>query len=102
ADVPIKYFRAPGGNFTSALVAKAQELGMSSIYWDVDPRDWDHKGDRNDSAHIARVIAQVKSHVRQGSIVLSHDNGQPDTIVAYRTLVPWLKQYFTLEALPTT
>ncbi|MGI5242526.1 polysaccharide deacetylase family protein [Dactylosporangium sp. CA-139066] len=101
ADAPIKYFRAPGGNFTPSLVAKAQELGMSSIYWDVDPRDWDHQPDRNHSAHIARVISQIKAQIRQGSIVLSHDNGQPDTIVAYRTLVPWLKQHFTLECLPT-
>jgi peptidoglycan/xylan/chitin deacetylase (PgdA/CDA1 family) len=102
ADAPIKYFRAPGGNFTPSLVAKATELGMSSIYWDVDPRDWDHKPDRNHSAHISRVISQIKSQIRQGSIVLSHDNGQPDTIVAYRTLIPWLKQHFTLEGLPTT
>ncbi|UWP78745.1 polysaccharide deacetylase family protein [Dactylosporangium fulvum] len=101
ADVPIKYFRAPGGNFTPELVAKARELGMASIYWDVDPRDWDHKPDADHAAHIQRVIREVKQHVREGSIVLSHDNGQPDTIVAYRTLVPWLKRYFTLEALPT-
>ncbi|WP_432825029.1 polysaccharide deacetylase family protein [Dactylosporangium sp. CA-092794] len=100
-DAPIKYFRAPGGNFTPDLVAKAKSLGMDSIYWDVDPKDWDHKPDSSDAAHISRVIAQVKSHIRQGSIILSHDNGQPDTIVAYRTLIPWLKQYFTLECLPT-
>ncbi|UWZ40495.1 polysaccharide deacetylase family protein [Dactylosporangium roseum] len=102
ADVPIRYFRAPGGNFTPELVAKARELGMASIYWDVDPRDWDHNPDADHAAHIQRVIREVKQHVREGSIVLSHDNGQPDTVVAYRTLVPWLKEYFTLEALPTT
>jgi peptidoglycan/xylan/chitin deacetylase (PgdA/CDA1 family) len=102
ADAPIKYFRAPGGNFTASLVAKATALGMSSIYWDVDPRDWDHQPDRSRSAHISRVISQIKSQIRQGSIVLSHDNGQPDTIVVYRTLIPWLQQHFTLECLPTT
>ncbi|MER7008232.1 polysaccharide deacetylase family protein [Dactylosporangium sp. NPDC000555] len=101
ADAPIKYFRAPGGNFTPSLVAKASELGMASIYWDVDPRDWDHKPDNGHQAHINRVIAQVKSQIRQGSIVLSHDNGQPDTIVAYRQLIPWMKRYFALEGLPT-
>jgi peptidoglycan/xylan/chitin deacetylase (PgdA/CDA1 family) len=100
-DVPIKYFRAPGGNFTADLVAKAHELGMESIYWDVDPQDWNHKPDANHPAHVNRVISEVKRHVRQGSIILSHDNVQPDTIVAYQTLIPWLKQYFTLEGLPT-
>ncbi|MEV8513760.1 polysaccharide deacetylase family protein [Dactylosporangium sp. NPDC051484] len=101
ADAPIKYFRAPGGNFTPSLVAKAAELGMASIYWDVDPRDWDHKPDNGRQVHINRVIAHVKSQTRQGSIVLSHDNGQPDTIVAYRQLIPWMQRYFTLEGLPT-
>jgi peptidoglycan/xylan/chitin deacetylase (PgdA/CDA1 family) len=101
ADAPIKYFRAPGGNFAPDLVAKAKELGMASIYWDVDPTDWNHKPDRDDQAHIDRVISGVKHQVRQGSIILSHDNVQPDTIVAYRTLIPWLKRYFTLERLPT-
>jgi peptidoglycan/xylan/chitin deacetylase (PgdA/CDA1 family) len=100
-DVPIKYFRAPGGNFTADLVAKAQSMGMAPIYWDVDPQDWNHKPDANDAAHIARVIAEVKRQVRQGSIILSHDNVQPDTIVAYQTLVPFLKQRFTLVPLPT-
>ncbi|WP_426503848.1 polysaccharide deacetylase family protein [Dactylosporangium sp. McL0621] len=100
ADAPIKYFRAPGGNFTPDLVAKAKSMGMSSIYWDVDPQDWNHKPDKNDQAHIDRVISQIKGHVRQGSIILSHDNAQPDTIVAYRQLIPWMKRYFTLERLP--
>ncbi|MEV4141534.1 polysaccharide deacetylase family protein [Dactylosporangium sp. NPDC049742] len=96
---PIKYFRAPGGNFSPGLIAKAKDLGMASIYWDVDPADWNHTKDADDAAHIRRVIADVKQHVRQGSIVLSHDNKQPDTIIAYQTLLPFLKQYFTLEAL---
>ncbi|MEV6929036.1 polysaccharide deacetylase family protein [Dactylosporangium sp. NPDC051485] len=100
-DAPIKYFRAPGGNFTPDLVARAKSLGMESIYWDVDPRDWDHTRDKNHNAHIARVIAQVQALVRPGSIILSHDNGQPDTIVAYRMLIPWLKERYVLQALPT-
>jgi peptidoglycan/xylan/chitin deacetylase (PgdA/CDA1 family) len=100
-DAEIKYFRAPGGNFTPDLVAKAKQLGMASIYWEVDPRDWDHTKDSGDGAHINRVVGSVEHNTRAGSIVLSHDNGQPDTIVAYQTLIPWLKARFTLAALPT-
>ncbi|WP_432991810.1 polysaccharide deacetylase family protein [Dactylosporangium sp. CA-233914] len=100
ADVPVRYFRAPGGNFTPALVAKAKSLGMDSIYWDVDPRDWDHKPDANAAAHIARVVGDVQHHVRPGSIVLSHDNGQPNTITAYQSLLPWLQERYALEGLP--
>jgi peptidoglycan/xylan/chitin deacetylase (PgdA/CDA1 family) len=95
----IGYFRAPGGYFTAGLSALASGLGMAPIYWEVDPRDWDHRG-ATDQAHIARVIGAVQKYTRPGSIVLSHDNGQPDTIEAYRTLLPWLKARFNLVALP--
>jgi hypothetical protein len=69
---------------------------MTSLYWQVDPQDWDHKTGETDAAHTARVIADVKKHVRPGSIVLSHDFNQPDTIAAYEKLLPWLKENFTL------
>ena len=34
--------------------------------------------------------------MKPGSIVLSHDFNQPDTIAAYEKLLPWLKANFTL------
>ncbi|MEV4706572.1 polysaccharide deacetylase family protein [Actinoplanes sp. NPDC049316] len=96
----IKYMRAPGGNFTPAFVDAATDLGMTSIYWQVDPRDWDHPAGESDDAHEAKVIRAVKKHVGRGAIVLSHDYGQPDTITAYQTLIPWLQQRYKLIALP--
>ncbi|WP_245601665.1 polysaccharide deacetylase family protein [Hamadaea tsunoensis] len=101
-DAKVQYFRAPGGNFTPRLVQIAQSLGMKSIYWSVDPRDWDNSAFGRGSSMISHVIGSVEGGVRPGAIVLSHDNGKPDTIVAYRTLLPWLKARFTLEALPLT
>jgi peptidoglycan/xylan/chitin deacetylase (PgdA/CDA1 family) len=99
-DARIPYFRAPGGNFTEPLAAAAAGLGMRSIYWDLDPRDWDHTTDGSDQAHRNRVVSEVRHQVRKGSIVLSHDYEQPQTVKAYRTLLPWLKQRYTLIALP--
>ncbi|MEV4639165.1 polysaccharide deacetylase family protein [Actinoplanes sp. NPDC049548] len=96
----IRYMRAPGGNFTPEFVAQARELGMTSIYWQVDPRDWDHPSGESGDAHQAKVIHGVKQHVSKGAIVLSHDYAQPGTISAYETLIPWLKQRYTLIALP--
>ncbi|AEV81951.1 polysaccharide deacetylase [Actinoplanes sp. SE50] len=96
----IKYFRAPGGNFTPQIVKIAKELGMASIYWKVDPRDWEHGREESDGAHTNRVITTVKSHTGPGAIVLSHDYAQPDTIRAYATLIPWLRSRFRLIALP--
>jgi peptidoglycan-N-acetylglucosamine deacetylase len=96
----IKYFRAPGGNFTPGLVGVAKQLGMTSIYWKVDPRDWDHPKGEKSAAHQAKVISRIEKHSRPGAIILSHDYAQPDTIAAYRKLIPWLKKRYTLVALP--
>jgi peptidoglycan/xylan/chitin deacetylase (PgdA/CDA1 family) len=96
----IKYLRAPGGNFTPAFVTVAAGLGMRSIYWQVDPRDWDHPAGESAAAHRAKVVTMIKRNVHEGAIVLSHDFGQPGTVTAYRSLIPWLQQRFRLIALP--
>lgn len=98
----IRYFRAPGGNFTPRLVQIAKDLGMTSIYWSLDPRDWEKSVYGTGTSMVNHVISAVEAGVRPGAIILSHDNGKPDTITAYRTLLPWLKARFRLIALPTT
>ena len=96
----IKYMRAPGGNFTPAFVKVAADLKMKSIYWQVDPRDWEHPKGETSTAHRAKVVRTVKKHVGKGAIVLSHDYRQPETIAAYTSLLPWLKKRYRLIALP--
>jgi peptidoglycan-N-acetylglucosamine deacetylase len=96
----IKYFRAPGGKFTPGLVAIAEQMGMTSIYWKVDPRDWHHPKGETAQTHQKRLVWHVANHTRQGAIVLSHDFAQPDTIAAYRKLLPWLRHRYKLIALP--
>jgi len=98
-NAKIKYFRAPGGNFTPAIVSIAKQMGMGSLYWKVDPRDWDHPKGETHAQHRSRVISKVEHNTRPGAIVLSHDYAQPDTIAAYHTLVPWLKKRYKLAAL---
>jgi len=100
-DAKIRYFRAPGGNFTPRLVQIAKDLGMTSIYWSLDPRDWESSKYGTGTQMTNHVISSIESGVRPGSIVLSHDNGKPTTIAAYRVLLPWLKARFRLIALPT-
>ncbi|WIM95669.1 polysaccharide deacetylase family protein [Actinoplanes oblitus] len=92
----IPFFRAPGGNFSDKLVKVAYADGMSSLYWAVDPRDWEHLPGESDAAHVKRVIATVRKQTTPGSIILSHDFNQPDTIAAYRELLPWLVENFEL------
>ncbi|GGM11373.1 polysaccharide deacetylase family protein [Dactylosporangium sucinum] len=100
-DVPIKYFRHPGGNFTPTAVRVASELGMVSVGWTVDPFDWNlqkWKGQQMTN----HIIATVRNNTKPGAIILSHDGGgdRSATIAAYKTLLPELKAKFTLEALP--
>jgi peptidoglycan/xylan/chitin deacetylase (PgdA/CDA1 family) len=92
----IPFFRAPGGNFTDRLVSVAAGDGMASLYWEVDPQDWNHLTGETDPAHVTRVIDDVRKHVKPGSIILSHDFNQPDTIEAYTKLLPWLTQNFQI------
>lgn len=119
-NTSIDYFRAPHGNFDKRLVAVAASYGMQSIYWDVDPRDWavtpENKDERvcpyvdprdwgvADSSSgptmVHQIVRAVTGKVRPGSIVLSHDYRTPDTIVAYRILLPWLKDNFKIGRLP--
>jgi peptidoglycan/xylan/chitin deacetylase (PgdA/CDA1 family) len=96
----IRYFRAPGGNFTPRLVGVAKKLGMISIHWKVDPRDWEHPKGETAAKHREQLIWRVDEYTRQGAIVLSHDYRQPDTVAAYRTLLPRLRHRFQLIGLP--
>jgi peptidoglycan/xylan/chitin deacetylase (PgdA/CDA1 family) len=96
----VKYFRAPGGNFTQGLIDLATSIGMTPIYWDVDPRDWDAATYGHGDPMVRHIVRVVQQTVRPGSIVLSHDRVRPDTITAYRTLLPWLKARYELVRLP--
>ena len=98
-NAPIRYFRAPGGNFTPVLVGMAGSLGMHSIYWSVDPKDWDFTKYGRGQSMVDHIIATIQAKVRPGAIVLSHDYMKPDTVAAYKTLLPWLKANVTLVAL---
>src|SRR5262249_42734356 len=99
-NAKIEYFRAPGGNFTNNLVNAAASLGMKSIYWSIDPRDWEASKYGHGSSMVSHIISTIESHVRPGSIILSHDLNKPDTLAAYKVLLPWLKARYTLAPLP--
>jgi peptidoglycan-N-acetylglucosamine deacetylase len=99
---PVSYYRQPGGNWTSRVVEVAAELGMTSIHWDVDPRDWSTPG-------VEAIRAHVTTHTRPGSIVLLHDgDGDPhsgnvdrsQTVEALALLLPDLTGRLRLDALP--
>ncbi|MDG6109087.1 polysaccharide deacetylase family protein [Dactylosporangium aurantiacum] len=100
-DAQIKYFRHPGGNFTPTAVQVARELGMISLGWTVDPSDWNTQKWKGDQM-TQHIIATVRNNTRPGGVILSHDGGgdRSATLAAYKTLLPELKQKYTLIALP--
>lgn len=64
----VELFRAPYGDYDDLLINTAKELGLYTIQWDVDSLDW-----KNLSAQ--EIYNRVTSRVKNGSIVLFHNNG---------------------------
>jgi peptidoglycan/xylan/chitin deacetylase (PgdA/CDA1 family) len=85
AGIPVRYFRAPGGNWTPTLQAVAAQNGLQTLGWSVDPQDWRRPG-------VPAIVATVERQVRPGAIILMHDGGGPrdQTVAALQQLLPWL------------
>lgn len=64
--VSARLFRPPGGLYSQALLAASRELGLSVVFWSVDPHDWDKE-------KSAQVLPYLLSHASAGDIVLMHD-----------------------------
>lgn len=92
---PVSYFRQPGGFWTPAVVEVAQELGMTSVHWSIDPADYFQPG-------AGSITATVTAQAVPGSIVLLHDAGgnRTGTVLALRSILPNLRQRFLVDALP--
>jgi peptidoglycan-N-acetylglucosamine deacetylase len=78
--------RPPYGIAAPEVVATARRMGMLTVQWDVDPKDWARPG--------AQVIAaRVLGAVHPGAIVELHDGGgdRSQTVQALETIVPALR-----------
>ena len=60
-------FRPPYGEYNDTLLIEAQKLGLTTIQWNVDSLDW--KGISG-----MEITSRVVSRVKEGSIVLFHNN----------------------------
>lgn len=66
-DKKVSLFRAPFGSYNNDLLDTAEELGLKTIQWDVDSLDW--KG-----LSASDISSRVMSRVKNGSIILMHNN----------------------------
>ena len=84
-DVPIPYFRAPGGNWSDTITKIASRERMTPLGWAVDSRDWTLPGG-------PAIVAAVRQGVQPGAVILFHDGGgqRQQTVAALTELLPWL------------
>ena len=63
----VKLFRAPYGSYNNTMLELTNSMGIKTIQWDVDTLDW--KGHRG-----SEICERVMSRVKNGSIILCHNN----------------------------
>ncbi len=61
-------FRCPYGDYNNKVVTAVESLGMKTIQWDVDSLDW------QSNATADSIVLKVTSKVKNGSIVLFHND----------------------------
>jgi peptidoglycan/xylan/chitin deacetylase (PgdA/CDA1 family) len=61
-------FRAPGGAVSGALISEARSMGLITIEWDIDTRDWSRPG-------TDAIYSSVVGNAHDGAIVLQHEGG---------------------------
>ncbi len=89
-------FRPPYGAFNQRVLRIAQSLQLSTILWNVDPRDWSRPG----PAWIQDVTFR---ETHNGSIILMHDGGgdRSQTLAALPSIIEGLKQRgYTFVTIP--
>ena len=64
----VTLFRPPYGDYNNLLIDTCKDMGLYPIQWDVDSLDW-----KNLSA--TEIAMRVINGAKNGSIILSHNNG---------------------------
>jgi peptidoglycan/xylan/chitin deacetylase (PgdA/CDA1 family) len=79
-------FRPPGGAVDASVIDTAGSLGLKTITWDVDPRDWSLLG-------TAEIYSNIVDNAKPGAIILMHDGGGPrdETLAALPEIIDTLR-----------
>ncbi|WP_045235123.1 polysaccharide deacetylase family protein [Deinococcus pimensis] len=65
----VRFFRPPGGEYDARTLRLTARAGLTTTFWTDDPGDFANPGD-------GTVEARLTRHLRQGGIVLLHDNAR--------------------------
>jgi peptidoglycan/xylan/chitin deacetylase (PgdA/CDA1 family) len=60
------FWRPPYGDYNGTVVQVARGFSLSTIMWDVDPRDWSRPG-------VQQIVSRVLAQAHPGAIILMHD-----------------------------
>jgi peptidoglycan/xylan/chitin deacetylase (PgdA/CDA1 family) len=79
-------FRPPGGAENQTVIDTAGSLGLKTITWDVDPRDWSLPG-------TSEIYSNIVNNAKPGAIILMHDGGGPrdETLAALPNIIDTLR-----------
>jgi peptidoglycan/xylan/chitin deacetylase (PgdA/CDA1 family) len=79
-------FRAPYGATSPALINLVRQMGMTTIQWDIDPRDWSLPGTQ-------AIYQTVVNNAHPGAITEMHDGGGPryETVAALPHIIDTLR-----------
>ena len=78
-------FRPPEGFFGGILEEITAKIGLRTVLWSIDTRDWEGKPAK-------KIVSDVKESIKSGKVLLFHDyiSGKNTTIPALREIVPYL------------
>lgn len=81
-----RFYRAPGGQLSPAIIDTAHRLGMQVLGWSDDPKDWRHPP-------AAAITNYVIANLRPGAVVLMHDAGgdRSSTVAQLPALISRIK-----------
>lgn len=82
-----KLFRPPEGILSEDNRKTVEKLGYTTVFWDIDTRDWAH-------TPVNDIVANVLKNSKNGSVILFHDfvSGKSPTPEAIEILIPKLKE----------
>ncbi|WP_410810430.1 polysaccharide deacetylase family protein [Micromonospora sp. 067-2] len=90
----VRFYRQPGGRWTTEVVAVAKDLGMRPLHWNVDPQDWSKPS-------AATIAKRIHAAARPSAIVLLHDGGgdRAATLAACPSVIADLKHRYGITRL---
>ncbi len=90
------FFRPPYGVINTNVLTQANQLGLTTIVWNDEARDWTTPG-------ISVISSRILGLAGNGAIILLHDGGgnRSQTVAALPTIITSLQQQgYTFVTLP--